>query len=82
MEQAREFEIPKAGLCEYGYSLVAQHYEQVTEGPPDLEPPAQAVQAQGRGRRPATGFAVLGDHQPCACCNAPPAPGLSRCSSS
>ena len=60
------------------HSLVAQHDEQVAEGPPDLQAPAEAVEAQRRGRGPATLLAFPGNHQPGARPHAPAAASLRQ----
>ena len=60
------------------HSLVAQHDEQVAEGAPNLQAPAEAVEAQRRGRGPAPLLALSGNHKPGACCHAPAAAGLRQ----
>jgi len=58
--------------------LIAQHYEQVTEGAANLQAPANAVQAEGRGRGPTPVLAFSGNHQPRACCHTPATASLHQ----
>ena len=60
------------------HSLIAQHDEQIAEGSSNLQAPAEAVEAQRRGRGPAPLLALSGNHQPRACCHAPAAAGLRQ----